>query len=169
MFSNGVMTNSSWVCTTQHYGPVNWKECFGAQTVREQSLQLLPGCLMNTTPPLPGCTSRVTERPQGWTTAGCDDSRWDYALEFDDEMVGWGLPPPGCEVPGTTISSGLDPNGDQIICPQYFNWGESKFIWRPDLDLDNTILCRYTLSYAATPAASVLLVVTCVMVFQFFF
>lgn len=171
VFSNGVVTNGSWVCTTQHYGPVNWKQCYGAQTVRDQSLQLLPECMFNTTPPLVGCVSRVTERPEGWIMAGFDDSRWDFALEYEDEMVGWGLRPPGCEVPGTTVSSELDPSGEPIICPEFFNWGDSKFIWRPDLDLDNTILCRYVFSQgssiAVTQTASVFLVAT-IAFFQLF-
>ena len=49
MFSNGVVTNSSWVCINHHYGPVNWKECVAGQTVRDQSLQLLPACKQNST------------------------------------------------------------------------------------------------------------------------
>lgn len=53
-----------------------------------------------------------------------------------------GLPPLNCSVPGTIISAEVDPNGDPITCPQNLDWGESKFIWRADLD--NTILCRYT-------------------------
>ena len=101
--------------------------------------------------------------------ADFDDSRWDYALEYEDEVVGWGLRPPGCDVPGTTVSSETDPNGNPIICPEFFDWGDSKFIWRPDLDLDNTILCRYTLSHARNQAAaSVPWVVTTAVMALFF-
>ena len=38
MFSNGVVTNGSWVCLNRHYGPTNWKECVAAQMVRNQSI-----------------------------------------------------------------------------------------------------------------------------------
>ena len=142
MFSNGVVTNSSWVCINHHYGPVNWKECVAGQTVRDQSVQLLTACKQNSTPPLVGCMSRLTPKPEGWTTVGFDDSRWDYAMEFDDAQVGWGLRPFGCET-GAVISTEIDPSGENVTCPENVDWGESKFIWRPDLDLENRILCRY--------------------------
>lgn len=142
MFSNGVVTNSSWVCINHHYGPVNWKECVAGQTVRDQSLQLLTPCKQNSTPPLVGCTSRLTPRPKGWTEVGFDDSRWDYSMEFSDAEVRWGLPPLGCDT-GAIIATETDDDGNPITCPQNLDWGESKFIWRPDLDLENRILCRY--------------------------
>ena len=153
IFSNGVVTNSSWVCTTHHYGPVNWKKCFGAQTLRNQSLQLLPACSQNTTIPLNGCTSRITPKPSSWTNLDFDDSRWDYALEYTEDIVGYGLPPMGCKEPCAIVSNETDPNGEPITCPQNLDWGDSKFIWRPDLDLDNTILCRYTLKIGNSVAA----------------
>ena len=62
MFSNGVVTNDQWVCTTYLYGPVNWKECFGAQTVRDVSQQLHPACINDTVPALEGCVTRSSER-----------------------------------------------------------------------------------------------------------
>ena len=48
MFSNGVVTNSSWKCRTYHYGPVNWKQCFAAEG-RPGALKVLPACLFNVT------------------------------------------------------------------------------------------------------------------------
>lgn len=144
-FTNGVVTNGSWVCSTYNYGPVNWKECFAAQTVRDQSLQLLPNCSFNSTPPLVGCTVRETSRPDGWATPRFDDSRWEYALEYSVEEAGFGPLPTGCEDPNTYISSDMDDNGMNITCQNNVNWGASKFIWRPDIDLDNHVLCRYTL------------------------
>ena len=144
MFNNGVVTNKSWVCSTYHYGPINWKDCFGAQMVRDQSYQLLPQCKQNSTPQLTGCTSRYTTLPTDWVMSGFDDSRWEYASEFTPEEVGWGLRPAGCENPGTVISSEVDSNGDPITCPENLDWGNANFIWRPSLDLDNRIVCRYT-------------------------
>ena len=145
IFSNGVVTNNQWVCTTYHYGPDNWPQCFSATDVRNFSLQLPPVCREDTTPPLSGCTARVTARPQGWTLPDFDDSHWEYAMEFDDATVGFGLPPPGCEDPNVYISSDQDPNGVNLTCQNNLNWGASKYIWRPDLYLDNHLLCRYTL------------------------
>ena len=152
MFSNGVVTNSSWVCYTHNYGPENWKECFGGQIVRNQSLQLLTACKADSTPQLVGCEAEIIPKPSGWTSLGFDDTHWEFAREFTDARVGWGLPPANCEIPGTTISSEVDPNGDPITCPQNLDWGESSFIWRPSLDLDNTILCRYTVRLEASGA-----------------
>ena len=43
MFSNGVVSNSSWVCTGVHYGPENWKTCFGAQRVRKPDTPTVTG------------------------------------------------------------------------------------------------------------------------------
>ena len=145
IFSNGVVTNSSWVCTTHHYGPTNWKACFAGQTVRDQSFQLLPGCMENSTPQIEGCVSRITPRPEGWNEIGFDDSRWEFAFEYTEAQTGYGLLPAGCETPGTLVSSDVDPNGDPITCQNNVDWGDSEFIWRADIDLDNSILCRYTL------------------------
>ncbi len=145
MFSNGVVTNSSWVCKTHTYGPLNWKKCFGAQTVRNQSLQLHLACLQPDTPPLVGCTTRTTPKPEGWTSLNFDDSHWEYALEYDARDVGYGKPPTGCSEPRAYISSDVDSNGVNATCPQNLDWGKANFIWRPDRDLDNTILCRYVL------------------------
>ena len=166
IFSNGVVTNDKWVCTTYHYGPVNWKECYGAQTVRSQSLQIHPGCRQNSTPPLEGCFARYTTKPDGWTSPGFDDSRWEYAIEWDESYVGWGARPSGCNDPNTIISPELDPNGENITCPENINWGDSKFIWRPDLDLDNHLLCRYTLSFGGSSGSNTL--VTNISVLFFF-
>ena len=155
MFSNGVVTNRSWVCSSVHYGPTNWRDCFAAQMVRNQSQQLVPECLMESTPPLEGCVSRVIPKPEGWTDLDFDDSRWEYALEYEEEIAGYGLPPPNCTTSGTIISGEPDDNGDPVTCPQNLDWGEARFIWRSDLALDNTILCRYTVnSSAATVSIS---------------
>ena len=159
MFSNGVVTNSSWVCSTYHYGPVNWRACFGAQMVRNQSLQLLPGCLAQTTPQLEGCFARRSEKPENWSTTDFDDSHWEYALEWDEDYVGWGLRPEGCTDPNTIISPELDPNGDNITCPENLDWGSSVFVWRPDLNLDNHLLCRYTMKLASGGGNRVLIMI----------
>ncbi len=143
IFSNGVVTNSEWVCSTYLYGPVNWRECFGAQLVRNQSQQLLPNCI--TAPQLEGCFTRHSDKPAGWASPNFDDTNWEYALEWDEDYVGWGLRPEGCTDPDTIISPQLDPNGNNITCPENIDWGEAEFIWRPDLVLDNHLLCRYTL------------------------
>ena len=150
MFSNGVLTNSSWKCYTWHYGPVNWKQCFAAEE-RAGALKVLPACFSNVSVGEgfdSGCFTRVSPIPDGWADPNFDDGRWEYSTEWDDDYVSpfaWPVFPTGCTDPDTVISPQLDENGDNMTCPSNLNWGESKFIWRPDIDLDNRILCRYTL------------------------
>jgi len=126
--------------------------------VRNQSVQLHLACILDSTPPLVGCMSRSTPKPQGWNNLGFDDSHWEYALEYSASVVGYGLPPPGCEVPGTYIST------DNTTCPENLDWGEANFIWRPDRDLDNTILCRYMVKQEASGAVSAGKCFTCIAI-----
>ena len=150
MFSNGVVTHSSWKCYTWHYGPVNWKQCFAAEECAG-ALKVLPACLFNVSVGEGfelGCFTRLSPIPDGWADPNFDDSGWEYSTEWDDDYVSpfvWPAFPTGCTDPDTVISPQLDENGDNMTCPSNLNWGESKFIWRPDIDLDNRILCRYTL------------------------
>lgn len=153
MFSNGVVTNSSWQCYTWHYGPVNWKQCFSAEG-RPGALKVLPACLFNVSEDGgfdSGCFSRLSPIPDGWTEPDFDDGRWEYATEWEDDYVRpfvWPAFPPGCTDPDTVVSTLQDSNGVNVTCPSNLDWGDSKFIWRPDIDLDNRILCRYTLRVA---------------------
>ena len=83
--------------------------------------------------------------PQDWNLPTFDDSNWENCIEFDDSLTFlYGLCPTGYEIPNTLVSSELDPNGDNMTCPEWVDWGASRFIWREDLALDNTIHCRYT-------------------------
>lgn len=160
-FSNGVVTNSSWRCRTWHYGPVNWKQCFAAAD-RAPELKVLPSCLFNVSEDdglKTGCFSRVTPIPEGWEAVDFDDSGWEFATEWEDDYTRpfvWPAFPEGCEDPNTVISPQLDKDGNNITCPSNINWGESKFIWRPDIDLDNRILCRYTLSLGGSGSLALL-------------
>ena len=160
-FSNGVVTNSSWRCRTYHYGPVNWKDCF-AGADRAPELLLFPGCFFNVSEDdglKTGCFSRTTPIPDRWFAADYDDSGWEFATEWDEDYVRpfvWPAFPQGCRDPGTVISPELDENGENMTCPSNINWGESKFIWRPDIDLDNRLLCRYTVTLGSSGSPSLL-------------
>ena len=151
MFSNGVVTNSSWSCYTVNYGPVNWLNCYGAID-RNGTLKLQPLCRQDSTPPVEGCTSRVLNTPANWTAPDFDDSRWQYAQEYEDSQAGFGVPPTGCTDPSTVVSPDVDPQGVNLTCQANVNWSaygrRARFIWREDLWLDNTLLCRYTLKRA---------------------
>ena len=143
VFSNGVVTNSSWKCWTSLYGPVNWQTCYATDD-RNGSVKVLPLCNQPGVPPFTGCRTYSREVPQDWNLPAFDDSNWENSIEYDETMTIWGLRPAGCEVPNTVVSSQLDPNGDNMTCPEWVDWDTSRFIWREDLALDNTIHCRYT-------------------------
>lgn len=142
MFSNGVVTNSSWKCWTSLYGPVNWQACYAVDS-RDPGNKILPLCKQDGMPPFEGCYTRKVDVPRGWTTLDFDDCDWEHALEYEDDFVGWGLPPTNCTDSTVYISPDTDPDGNPLTCPRQLDWGASKFIWRDDLDLDNTIHCRY--------------------------
>ena len=148
IFSNGVETNSSWKCWTSFYGPVNWQSCYAADE-RNGSIKVLPFCNQDGVPPFTGCYTFSRDVAQDWNLPTFDDSNWEYAIEWNETSTIYGLPPAGCEVPNTYISSQTDPNGDNMTCPKWVGWGTARFIWREDLALDNTIHCRYTVRAAS--------------------
>ena len=145
MFSNGIVTNSSWKCWTSLYGPVNWQACYAADP-RDGQTKVLPLCKQAGVPPFVGCYNRMRSLPADWNTLDFDTSAWENAIEYEDEFVGWGLPPTDCDDPTVYVSPDTDRDGNPLTCPRQIDWssyGDSKFIWGDDLDLDNTIHCRY--------------------------
>lgn len=74
--------------------------------------------------PQPGqgaCQFMALDEPEGWTEAGFDASEWAAATEYSERDV---RPKDGY---------------DRI------RWdGDARLIWGPDLQTDNTILCRMT-------------------------
>ena len=158
MFDSGVVTNSSWTCWTYHYGPVNWNQCYALDD-RNTTLKGFPGCTLDSTPPFDSCWSRVRDVPEAWAAPDFDDTHWENAIEWDEDYVGWGLRPPGCDDPNNVnyVSTQTDPDGVNLTCPEYLNWAafgaEAQFIWRDDLHLDNRILCRYTLKQSAAKSS----------------
>ena len=70
----------------------------------------------------PARTCRVETRPMpaGWTKPGFDDSAWPRARVHSAQAV-------------------------RPLSVYYgYRWGGAKFIWSPDLEIDNTVLCRKT-------------------------
>ena len=69
------------------------------------------------------CTAIILPEPSGWASASFDDSDWPAAVVHSDRDVG--------------------PKREH----GRLSWDSaSEFIWSEDLKLDNTILCRFTLS-----------------------
>ncbi len=75
-------------------------------------------CLDND--PARSCRVQTGPMPKGWTGARFDDRRW----------------------PRATV------HGESAVRPlpvyRRYRWGGAKFIWGPDLEIDNTVLCRKT-------------------------
>lgn len=72
--------------------------------------------------PLAECKSTIINEPENWMTSGFDDSDWPQAVEHSARAV--------------------RPHGGY----DQYTWEPSaKLIWTEDLEIDNTILCRFTL------------------------
>ena len=135
MFSDGTVTNSNWKCKTIMYGPNDADECipdFDEDYHFEPTL-----CKNNTDEAKKGrdCRSSFFGYSTNWIDPGFDGKhkKWKSATEFTDDIVGFGVRPSNCT---------------QYICPEDLDWStygdEATFIWRPDLQFDNRILCRYS-------------------------
>ena len=98
-------------------------------------------------PVIPGCFGRRKPIPEGWANPEFDDCGWAQATEWEEDFVGFGILPPGCDN-GSLVST-MEVNGQPLICQNNVDWGNSQFIWGDDLDNDNRLLCRYT-----TPSSS---------------
>ncbi len=69
------------------------------------------------------CTSRIASEPSGWTQTAFNDSSWPTANTYSKEQVG--------------VKDGYN----------NISWSsDAKIIWTSDLEIDNTILWRYTVT-----------------------
>jgi len=69
------------------------------------------------------CTSRIAAEPSGWTQTSFNDSSWPTASTYSKEQVG--------------VKDGYN----------NISWSSSaQLIWTSDLEIDNTILWRYTVA-----------------------
>lgn len=87
-------------------------------------------CLHNN--PAQTCRVRNQSEPVAWTTPDFDDSDWRDTRPHSVAAV--------------------NPHGDFY----HTDWGRAQFIWGPDLELDNVLLCRLTVQAPSqeTPASS---------------
>lgn len=80
---------------------------------------LNPSCASDTS----SCQANILPEPAGWTEASFDDSDWPNAIVHSSQAV--------------------RPHGGY----SNYSWqSETKIIWGEDLEVDNTLLCRFTLS-----------------------
>ena len=69
------------------------------------------------------CTSRIASEPSGWTQSSFNDSSWTTANTYSKEAVG--------------VKDGYN----------NISWSSNaQLIWTSDLEIDNTILWRYTVT-----------------------
>jgi len=69
------------------------------------------------------CTSRISAEPSGWTQTSFNDSSWSTANTYSKEQVG--------------VKDGYN----------NISWSSNaQLIWTSDLEIDNTILWRYTVA-----------------------
>ncbi len=69
------------------------------------------------------CAFQASDAPNGWTDAGFDDSNWQTASEYSERDV--------------SPKDGYD----------RISWSRAaKLIWGPDLETNNTLLCRLTVN-----------------------
>lgn len=79
---------------------------------------LNPSCARDTQ----SCQANILPEPAGWTSANFDDSAWPNAVEHSARAV--------------------RPRGGYTS----YSWdSSSSLIWGEDLEIDNTLLCRFTL------------------------
>lgn len=135
MFSDGTVTSDSWQCKTTFYGPTNPEECIPNYDPAIHFTPLL--CKFNTNETLKGrsCVAESYSYSDQWMDVDFDTAAhdgWSAAVEFNDSVVGWGVPPSDCVA---------------LLCPAALDWSTygtlASFIWRDHLNFDNTVLCRY--------------------------
>ena len=134
MFSDGTVTNGEWKCKTIMYGPIDPEDCI--PNYNESYHFTPPECKSNTNEDEKGRLCRVNyyDYTTEWIDTDFDDrgGGWNRATNFTDDEVGYGV----------------SPDCTQDLCPAEVNWGQygvnASFIWGPNLNFDNRILCRYS-------------------------
>merc|ERR1719229_967780 len=141
MFSDGTVTDGDWECKTVQYGPVNATDCLFNYTALEQDYYFNPpACKYNNDSKYVGtnCTVDYYSYSSEWNTTDFDTAAhddWLGATTYTDGFTGWGVRPSNCT---------------EYICPAELDWSaytpgsNATFIWGPDLNFDNRIICRYT-------------------------
>jgi hypothetical protein len=141
--SDGTVSSASWKCFTTSYGPT--------------AASVNAGCSASNLTP---CAIQNTTVASDWTSVGFDDSAWPYATTYTVAAVGWGRTPSYSNGVCSTLTdpytgSNKSPSyqtttADECLDPSTQSWGSSSFIWGSDLNLVNTVLCRFTSTGAAS-------------------
>lgn len=139
VMSDCTVSNKNWKCFTTSFGPTDESNSAGCDS---SHLNL--------------CKINKVEEPTGWRTLNFDDSSWKQATEYSESDAGWGMTPSYSNGLCKTLTDpetrqnknpdSLATTSDECLAPKSQNWGDSEFIWQPDLKRDNTILCRLVVS-----------------------
>ncbi len=76
IISDGTASNKQWRCKTLSFGPTDASNAAGCSKTN-----------------LGACKLDVTPEPADWFGVGFDDSQWEFATEYSDDAVGWGVTP----------------------------------------------------------------------------
>ncbi len=120
-FSDGTETNASWKCEVFYIAPLDNPSCVTENALGQRNstqCSSRPDCQSNPD----SCQALHFEVPTNWMAPNFDDSQWAAATEWTEERVR----------PKPAFSD----------FPELFQ--NAKFIWSPNLDLDNQVLCRIT-------------------------
>lgn len=106
---------------------------------------------------LSACVVEDRGTPEGWTKSDFDDSSWAFATPYSAEAAGWGRTPTWSSAEGCcTLTSpidrsriGCDVNVKRHEClapRKEFAGSAAEFIWAGDLERDNRVLFRHTVT-----------------------
>ena len=154
-FSDGTKTGPQWKSYVVTFGPTD--------------ASISNGCAASNLSP---CVVQDNGVPQNWQNASFDDSAWSFATEYTAAEAGWGRKPSYSNGQcGTIMSpvtrqtaspSSVASTADQCLDPRSVLCGgdetcsgsDPRFIWGSDMDRDNKMLFRYTVSGSSDSSGS---------------
>ncbi len=122
-FSDGTVTNENWRCEVFYIAPLDDPRC-----VEGRDSSSCPSRPANHSTPK-SLQALHFDLPANWTSASIDDSSW----------------------PNATIWNNATVRPTSEYTEHRAQFGKAKFIWSPNLDLDNQVVCRLTVSAPPQP------------------
>lgn len=121
-FSDGTITGDDWQCLPVYIAPLDDPACVVEDEFGNPDSSACgekPTCASEN-PEM--CRALHYELPENWTEADFDHSNWNTATLYEADQV--------------TNQRGYVDYADRF--------GEASFIWSQNLDLDNQVICRFT-------------------------
>lgn len=121
-FSDGTVTDKKWRCRALTVAPLDESYCIAIDRRGNPDSTDCPARPVCADEDPEDCKAMRFRQPDGWQSPDFDDSKWRPATEWSKERVG--------------------------AKPAYTSFPElfagARFIWSPNLDLDNDVICRLT-------------------------